>query len=256
MRTQRLRDITCLIAQEEMVPFSTLCQKFGMSSATMRRDLSDLESQGLIKRVHGGARSVQIGPIVSEPPYNKRLVQNVKEKRRIAQHAMGYIHNGDIIFLDSSTTMSELAKLLALSDLKIMVITNDIHIGCILQDCRNIELLIIGGLVRSTFYSTRGIFAENMLSQLRANTFFMAVDAIHPEYGARIFHVDEINCKRLMIERSREQYVLCDHTKFYESAALQVCPITSINKIITNDALEDEVLDRFKQFNHLEIIRV
>jgi DeoR/GlpR family transcriptional regulator of sugar metabolism len=256
MRTQRLRDITCLITQEEMVPFSKLCQKFGMSSATMRRDLSDLERQGLIKRVHGGAHAVQIKPDVSEPPYSKRLVQNVREKKRIAQHAMGYIHDGDIIFLDSSTTMCEVANLLALSNLKVMVITNDIHIGCTLQDCQNIELLIIGGFVRSTFYSTRGIFAENMLNQLRANTFFMAVDAIHPEHGARIFHVDEINCKRLMLERSQAQYVLCDHTKFYESAALQVCPITSIHKIITDNALGDEVLTGFKHYNHLEIIRV
>jgi DeoR/GlpR family transcriptional regulator of sugar metabolism len=256
MKTQRLLELTNHIMREEVVSLAKLCEIFGTSSATMHRDLNDLESQGLIKRVHGGARSANSKANVFEPPYAKRMVQNVKEKKRIADYAMNYIHDGDTIFLDSSTTVGELANCIALSNLKIMVITNDIHIGCILQDCPNIELLIIGGLIRSSFYSTRGVFAENMLTQLRANTFFIAVDAIHPQHGARIFHVDELNCKHLMLERSQKHYVLCDHTKFFESAAVQICPITSINAIITDNDLGDEVAGSFRQFIDLELIRI
>jgi DeoR/GlpR family transcriptional regulator of sugar metabolism len=253
MRIQRLQEIVEVVTKEELISFSTLCKKFGASSATIRRDLQTLESQGLIKRVHGGAQAIKSKTNILESPYNKRLTQHIEEKRLIAKLAMQDIHDGDTLFLDSSTTICELATFLAKSNLKIMAITNDIHVGNILQDHPTIELLIIGGLIRSSFYSTQGIFAETMLSQLQADIYFMGVDAIHPQHGACIYHIAELNCKRLMIEHSQKHYVLCDHTKFMKQEGIQICPISSIDKIITDDKLDTDIVKTFKQISNLTL---
>ena len=256
MRAQRLQEIAEFINHQDVVSFSILCNRFKTSTATMRRDLRDLDQQGLIRRVHGGAHSVHNGKQhVFEAPYQRRLVLHVEEKKRIAKEALKLIHDNDVIILDATTTTCELANLLAMSNLKIMVITNDLYIGCLLQEHQNIELLMIGGLVRSSFYSTKGVFAEHMLDQLNADKLFMGADGVHPDNGIRIFHVDEINIKRRMLASSRERYLLCDHTKFTESAVLQVCPADEVNCIITDNKLDDDLIAPFEKYRDLKIIK-
>lgn len=252
MRMQRLNNIVQYVNQHGAVSFSTLCRQFNISSATMRRDLKALEEENRLKRVHGGARSIQDKQTFFETPYQKRLFQNVEEKKRIAREAFRGIQNNEVIILDSSTTNCELANLLAYSELKIMVITNDIHIGCILQEHPSIELLQVGGLIRPTFYSTMGHFAEDMLKQINAGKVFLGVDAIDAEIGGSIFHLDEANCKQLMIRQAKKRIVLCDHTKFNGTAVSPICPIDKIDQIITDSDIEQRFIDEFSRHRHIK----
>jgi len=221
----------------------------------MRRDLKELGDQGLIEKVHGGAKPV-IGNHTVEPPYIKRMFMNVEEKIRIAKAAMGLIAEKDIIILDSSTTTTELAKLLAKSDIKIVVITNDTQIAGLLTYTPNIDVVLIGGSIRKGFYSALGPFSENMWKEFHASKLFLGVDAIDTELGIMGYLIDEIKSKQVMIEQTKSRIILADHTKFSASSLIQICDIEKIDTIITGVELDEAIADQYRQFTHLELIRV
>lgn len=255
MRAKRLQEIVDYVNRERAVAFSTLCQHFSTSPATMRRDLKTLEDEGQIERVHGGARSLHVRMTEEDYRYPQRRVRNVEEKQCIARRALEEVKNGDSIILDSSTTVYELAGLLAAGDLRISVITNDIMVCTLLQDHPSIELICVGGIIRTGSSHATGVFAEGILKQLHADKVFLGVDSVDAETGGFVCHVDEVKCKQLMVRQTRSCILLADHTKFLQSGLVSVCSIQEIGKIITDNALDEEIAREFRGHKHLELIR-
>ncbi len=248
MRSDRIQKLLSYIDQHGYVSFSDLCHEFKVSSATMRRDLTTLAQKGLIERMHGAVKSM-IDDQKYEPPYSERINMNLEEKRRIVERAMTEIKNGDSIILDSSTTVCELAKLLANSSLSITVMTNDIEIAYILAPHPTIELITVGGYIRKGYYTSTGFFAENLWKELHADKLFLGVDAVDPKYGMMNYRIEEMSCKRLMIERAKECVVLCDHTKFTASAVLQICPFDKVDKVITGTELDSSIMSGMRRID-------
>ena len=234
----RAKELLEYINKHGYASLSELCREFQVSSATMRRDLTELDERGLVTRMHGAVKS-KIDEQMHEPPYAERINMEIQEKKRIAQRAFREIREGDSIILDSSTTVVELAKLLAQSTLPITVITNDIEIAYILAPHPIIELICVGGYIRKGYYTSIGFFAENLWQELHADKLFMGVDAVNPEYGMMNYRIEEISCKKLMLKHSKQHFVLCDHTKFAASAVLQICPSSEVDLLITGAELSD-----------------
>ncbi len=233
----RSKELLEYINQREYASMAELCQEFQVSSATMRRDVTDLAQRGLITRLHGAVKS-KMGEQTEEPPYSERINMETEEKRRIAQRAFQEIHDGDSIILDSSTTVAELARLLAQSSLHVTVMTNDIEIAYLLAPHPIIELICVGGHIRRGYYTSIGFFAENLWKELHADKLFMGVDAVNGEYGMMNYRIEELSCKKLMLERAKQHIVLCDHTKFSSSAVLQICPVSAVDLLITGAELD------------------
>lgn len=254
MRVKRLQDIVSFVNKNTIVSFEELSKEFDVSSATIRRDLKELYEKGLIEKFYGGVRSVSLEQNM-ELPLNKRFTLNLDEKKRIADHAFSIIKENDIIILDSSTTVIELAKKLTECTMNIVAITNDAYIAYILALNSHIDLILVGGSVRHGYYTSLGLFSEMMWKQLHANKLFLGVDAISPKLGALGFQIEEVRSKKLMLECSEECIVLCDHTKFSASAVLDICPITQIDMVITGRELEDSILKNYGAQKDLEIIR-
>lgn len=255
MRVKRLQDIVSYVNKNEIVSFDELSREFDVSSATIRRDLKELYEKGLIEKFYGGVRSVSLEQNL-ELPLNKRFTLNIDEKKRIAEYAQSLIKENDIIILDSSTTVIELAKQLIECSMNIVVITNDAYIAYILALNSHIDLILVGGSVRQGYYTALGLFSEMMWKQLHANKLFLGVDSINPKLGALGFQIEEVRSKKLMLECSEECIVLCDHTKFSASAVLEICPINRIDKVITGSELEDSILKNYNIQKNLEIIRI
>lgn len=255
MRLSRLQKTVDYINEVGVVTFSDLCNRFNISSATLRRDLKELSDQGLIEKVHGGAKSVNNNHTI-EPPYFKRMFMNVEEKIRIAKRALSLIQENDIIILDSSTTTTELAKLIAKTDLKIVVITNDAQIACLLTFSSSIDVVLIGGSIRKGFYTALGPFAESMWQQIHATKLFLGVDAIDPVLGIMGYLIEEIRSKQVMLERSSNHIILGDHTKFLATSLIQICPVSQVDLIITGEELDENIVKEYEIFSSLEIIRV
>lgn len=241
----RSKELLEYINRNEYVSLSELCKEFHVSSATMRRDIASLAERGLITRLHGAVKS-KIDEQKDEPPYAERINMEIEEKRKIAQRAFLEIRDGDSIILDSSTTVVELARCLSQSSLRITVITNDVEIAYILAPHPIIELICVGGYIRKGYYTSIGYFAESLWKELHADKLFMGVDAVNPQYGMMNYRIEELSCKKLMLEHSNKHFVLCDHTKFSSSAVLQICPSSSVDLLITgtelNPSLEQDMV--------------
>lgn len=233
----RANEILEYVDRKGYVSLSELCREFRVSSATMRRDLTSLAERGQITRLHGAVKS-KLDEQKEEPPYAERINMEIEEKQKIARRAFQEIRDGDSIILDSSTTVVELARLLAQSSLNVTVITNDVEIACLLAPHPIIELICVGGYIRKGYYTSIGSFAENLWRELHADKLFMGVDAVNPEYGMMNYRIEELSCKKLMLSHSKQHFVLCDHTKFASTAVLQICPTSDIDLLITGTELD------------------
>lgn len=251
-RKYRILDV---INQRGYARFADLCTEFDVSAATMRRDLVSLDQEGLIHRVHGGAKSIH-SP--AEQPNvlstHERSILAPQEKVQIAQCAFQMLHNGDSIILDDSTTCLELAKIIASSKLTLNIITNSFDIALLLQEHLMIELFFIGGIVHKTTAATYGSIAEQIARSLNCNILFAGADAVHPEKGFLNNRLNIIPLKQAMIGASSQTIVLADHTKFNRSAMMQIAPFDAIDYVITDDQLTDDVYNAFGKYKS-QIIR-
>ena len=186
IREQRISYICSELQQKGIVSIAELTHAMQTSRSTIRRDLSDLEAQGLLKCIWGGAVSLS-KQMAYEPPFNTRRDLCVDEKRRIASRAMELVVDNATILLDSGTTSYELAKQLAGSR-HINVATNDLNSAMALAANADISLFILGGTLRPNHYSVNGLFTEEMIRQLHADMAFLSVDAIDLSGSDELFH--------------------------------------------------------------------
>ncbi len=254
MYTSRLKELLEYINKNTTVSLSELSTVFSVSGATIRRDVARLDEMGMVERFHGIVKS-KIYAQRDEPPYDVRVNMYLEEKIRISENAFQSINDGDSIFLDSSTTVLELAKLLSNSNKNITVITNDIQIAYILSPHPVIDLVVVGGTIRKGYYTSIGFLAENLWKDLYADKLFLGVDAISPQLGMMNYRVEELPCKKLMLSNSKYHTVLCDHTKFSTSAVLKICDFADIDLVITGTELDASIISNIPK-NIMNIVMV
>jgi DeoR family fructose operon transcriptional repressor len=215
-----------------------LCQQFKVSSATIRNDLRDLETAGLLIRTHGGAMvKTKTG---LEPDMSVRKVQNLEEKKRIAEAALHLVEDGDTIILDTGTTTYELARLLA-QKRDITVVTNDLPIALLLEDYESVRVVVIGGMIRRKFHCTvaSSFSGMNALSDLTVDKAFMAVNGFSLEKGASTPDLNHSETKKFMISIAARVVLLFDSTKMGRNSFAIFAPPEKIDAIVT-DFLQDE----------------
>lgn len=178
------------------------------STATMRRDLTYLESKGLLKRIHGGAT---VDQIEQEEDYSDKSVKNLSKKLKIAQKASKLIEDGDTIFIDAGTTTYEMMPFIKASD--ITVVTNSITL--IDQLVRNgHDTHVLGGRVKPT---TKAVVGYDVVNKLREFTFdkcFIGANAVDSHQGYSTPDEDEAHIKKTAIGQSKRAFVLADCSKF------------------------------------------
>ena len=234
----RHEDILALIQEYTFLKVEDACSRLGVSPATVRRDFAEMEQLGLLKRVTGGA-------IGTEKQNAEELGNpNLSEKRRIAEKAVSLVSPGDTLFLDSGSTNTEIAKLLS-TRRDISVITNSITIAYLLDHSpNNISVFICGGNIGDGSYpaSIVGPAAEVMISQFRANTFFMGAYSVHPEFGVTDPYVLAAGIKRKMIQSATRTILVADYTKFGKTSKSVVCSLDQVDRVITDDKVDGEVV--------------
>lgn len=250
LKEERLESILEYVNKNKYASFMELSKNYGISKATIRRDLEQLSETGKISITRGGAASKSKGTKY-ELPYLAKQKCFHDEKVRIARAACRHILPGETIIIDSGTTSFEMTPFM--SDLKdVTVATNDTMIASNLTDCPGLSVCVVGGSLRMGFYTMYGYIAEYTIKQIRVDKAFIGVDAIDPHYGLMITNFDEIALKRSIIETAKEVIVLCDHSKFKSVAFVNICPINVISRIITDDGLDPEVQRQFVE-NGIEV---
>jgi DeoR family fructose operon transcriptional repressor len=216
-----------------------LCQQFKVSSATIRNDLRDLETANLLIRTHGGAMvKTKTG---LEPDMSLRKVQNLDEKRRIAEAALRLVEDGDTIILDTGTTTYELARLLG-QKRDLTVVTNDLPIALLLEDFESVRVVVVGGMIRRKFHCTvaSSFSGMNALSDLSVDKAFMAANGFSLEKGASTPDINHSETKKLMISIAAKVILLFDSSKMRRNSFAIFAPLDRIDAIITDSIHEDE----------------
>ncbi|MDR3472973.1 MAG: DeoR/GlpR family DNA-binding transcription regulator [Devosia sp.] len=211
-----------------------LADAVGASLATIRRDLTALERQGAVDRVHGGARIAEGSSV--EMAFQERAKRNLAAKRAIAASAYELLVPHATVFLDAGTTVLQLARLIRVNPLPLRIFTNGLAVAQEFLNIPNLEVALLGGQLRSENASTVGPQAEAMLETLWFDQLFLGVSAIGSD-GA-IYSVDaaEANLNRRMLTRAAQKFLLADSSKFGTMATYRVGPLTEA-RIVTDAGL-------------------
>ncbi len=235
MIKNRHRDLIELLKRKPFMTIEELCQQLDVSPATVRRDLSLLESEGEILRLNGGAMYIDKDGVERE----MTSFPHFEEKTRIAKAAAALVKEGDTLFIDAGSTTQLIAQQL-MNHTNITVITNSLEIAYQLntkKDRREISVIICGGtLGEGNSHSIAGPVAEKMISMFRANICFLSTAGFDIKQGVTDPHLTLTRVKQNMIEHSNKVYLVTDHSKFGVINTAFVCPLEKITHIITDAA--------------------
>ncbi len=244
---ERHQIILRLLKEKNVVKIQEIMELTDTSESTIRRDLSQLEDQKFLKRIHGGASRLQ-GKL-QEPSMVEKSSKNLQEKRMIAQYAASLVEAGDCIYLDAGSTVIEMIGYLPLKE--IVVVTNGLmHIAPLLN--KGISTYLIGGLAKPNTNAFIGRGALASLDLYRFDKCFMGVNGIHPQFGFTTPDQEEALVKQKAISLSREAFVLADNTKFAEISFAKISEIHEAS-IITNE-LEDETEKQYVNRTTIKVV--
>lgn len=237
---QRRRAIRGLLQEEPHVKVAELARRFGVSSVTVRSDLTALDDIGALVRVHGGAlpRSES-----EELPIDIKQNFHRTEKARIAAAALEHIQDGQTIILDSGTTTAELARLIrGLKFESLNVITNALNIAVLLASASFINLIIPGGMLRRRSWSLAGPPAENAIKDLQADLLFLGVDSLDPDVGLMTPHVLEAQLNAQMIRIAQRVIAVTDSSKLLRRNLSVISHVDQVDLLITDSGADARVI--------------
>lgn len=219
------------------VLIETLCASLGASVATIRRDLEELEGRSLLKRVRGGA--VPIGPLFYEPfrndvSFQDKIASFADEKRRIARAAAALVQAGQTVAVSGGTTTTEVIR--SLKVLRgISIVTNTINVAMELSNCKDIEVIVTGGVLRGSWFTLVGPIANASTEMVFADIMFLGVDGIDAKQGLTCTNPSEAEVLRKLAQHARRKVVVADHSKLGHVSKFLLCPTSEIDTLITDD---------------------
>jgi DeoR family fructose operon transcriptional repressor len=236
---ERQLRIRQMLETRDFLDVETLCRALKASEASVRRDLSALENEGVLKRVYGGAVPVQ-----TSGDYAVETVRQSDEKSHIARLTADLIEDGQTVILDGGSTAAAVAK--ALSTKSIHIITNSLPIAEVLESFRNIELTLTGGYLDPRIRVMLGPSCEQMLSSIRADAVIMGIGGI-TESGFSNNNTLVVGSEKKMIEVADKVIIVADHTKFGRGAMFQVAPLSSADFVVSDSVLAPEYLELLRR---------
>lgn len=201
------------IEKEGFIKNTEMAQQLQTSISTIRRDLQELEDNGLVHRIHGGAKGVT--PLLHEDSMHEKATKNPLEKQKIARLAAKYVEPNDVIFLDAGSTTFEMIPFLR--DSSITVVTNSvIHASALAE--QQITTIILGGVIKSNTRAIINTTAFEQLQSLRFDQAFIGTNSISAEFGYATPDIEEAHIKQLAMKNSQHSFILADHSKFGQSS--------------------------------------
>ncbi len=237
--TRRTNERRWAIVQEvqrrQQISVAELSQQLGVSKVAIRRDLEYLEQSGLLRRVHGGAQA--IAPSGQLSVFEARLLQNTETKQALSQAAAALIRPGDVVFLDSGTTVLEVAR--QLPDLLVeggifTVVTRSLMIAAELRTQRRIRLIVIGGVYVHDFDDFVGSQVEQALLEIHADILFMGTDGVSLERGLTTDNVLEAGLYRAMARCAEQVVVVTDSSKIGVDKVQTTLDFRNVHTFVTD----------------------
>ncbi|MDB5002064.1 MAG: regulatory protein DeoR [Mucilaginibacter sp.] len=237
--TDRHQFILEKLKKEGKVNIIELVEEMAVSGVTIRKDLKLLEDKNLLFRTRGGG-SINNPYAIDRPIYEKEFI-NSDEKKKIARAAIELIGQTDSIMIGSGTTVFEMARTLH-PNTHLTVITPALKVGLELSNRPNVEVLQLGGLIRSNSSSVAGGHAIRVLSEISCSILFIGVDGIDVDFGISISNLSEASLNQKMIDTAQTVVILADSTKFGRRGLGRICGFEQVQYIITDSKVSKSTI--------------
>ncbi|MGB7191464.1 MAG: DeoR/GlpR family DNA-binding transcription regulator, partial [Acidobacteriaceae bacterium] len=245
------------LQESGLVAVDVLSEHLRVSVVTIRRDLDLLEQQGLLRRTHGGAASIE--PLFYEPfkkdrSFQAQVERQANEKRRIGRAAAALITPGETIAITPGTTTAEIIRGIPLNS-KITVVTNTANIAMELSKRKDVSVFVTGGHLHGDWFSLVGPSAIRSLDNMLIHTMFIGADGIDAQWGLSCFSSDEAELNGTMVRHARRHIAVADHTKFGVVANWRICETGELQTLITDTDATPEMIAPFQKLG-IEVVRV
>ena len=220
------------------VSVNELAERFGVSTVTVRKDLEVLERRHLLRRVRGGAVSVEAG---DEGAFEMRLRHSREDKQAIARAVAPLVRDGDVIAIDSSTSTFYLAKEL-LGRRNLVVITNGLRHAMLFMEESTAMVLLTGGMVRRSAGSVVGPIGDTLAGRGRITAGFFGVIGVSTTHGLMDISAEEAHTKQYMAQACDQVYGLFDSSKVDGFGLHSFAPTASITAMYTDDGVDPAVV--------------
>lgn len=220
------------IRQNHSASVAELSRHFFISETSIRRDLQKLERLGLIHKTYGGAVLVENNNEVISLEARQQIQKEAKVS--IARKASGLIKDGDVIFLDSSSTA--LAMVPFLTHLNhLSVITNGLRVANALAEYAQFKVYVLGGLLNTRTFSMRGALACQLVGDMYANHLFVSPKSVDFKGNVYCADEEEAHVRKLMMERSESTILLCSQKKLDQYSSFRLCKLNEVDTIVVED---------------------
>lgn len=245
---ERQNKIVELVLERGRLDISAICEMFDVSEMTARRDLNELDRQGLLRRVHGGAIA-NLGRSY-EPSFQTRSVKNQEAKTAIGLKAAELIYDGDSIALDVGTTTLEIVPGLR-GKRNLTIVTSCLQIATKVVDQIPLDiaarLILTGGIIRPRELSMIGPIPEHVYQELHVDKAFIGIGGISLEDGFTEYNIEDTQIKRLLFHNAREKIVVADGAKFGVTTFASVAPLTAVDKIVTDKSAPMQMIEKIRK---------
>ncbi len=238
--TIRRGDIVDMARQDGFVSIEQLAERFQVTPQTIRRDINDLCEQGVLERLHGGAR---LPSSTENLAYPERQVLFSEEKRRIAQLVAAHVPHHASLFINLGTTTEAIAEAL-LHHHGLSVVTNNLNVASTLAANPDFRVIIAGGQVR---HHDRGIVGEatlDLIRQFKVDIGIIGISAIEEDGGLFDFDYREVRVAKAILENSRKVFLAADHSKFGRNAMVRLGRIDQVDCFFTDKPVPAPLAER------------
>ena len=234
-QAQRIHKVQELFAREEFVNFEDLCEKFSASKSSIRRDLIELEAKGVLRRVHGGAISLQVRDEGLD--FNRLSVSYHDEKARIGRMAASLVQDRETVILGGGSSVVEVAR--NLTERPIQVVTNSVPVAQVFWESKQVEVTLTGGYVYPRLGVQLGPICERMLHSVSADILIMGIMGV-TKSGLSDSNSLIVESIRAMIQCARKVVIVADRSKFGRDAMIHVADLADIDQVVTDKDLDQE----------------
>lgn len=237
---ERRQGLLQQVEENGVVKTSDLSKKYNVSQMTIRNDLNVLAQQGHLEKIHGGAIAQRW--LSKEPSYSEKVLLHPQQKRDIGREAARIIEEGMAVFIGNGSTTMEIIRHLP-RDRRFRVFTNSLNHALEMTAYENIEVFVIGGILRGSSLAMVGRLARQALQGIYFDIALLGVNGLSLTRGLTIPSLEEAEIMTDVISQSQRTIIVADHTKFGVVTHGKIADIADIDTIITDSGLEPRFRD-------------
>jgi DeoR/GlpR family transcriptional regulator of sugar metabolism len=245
MLNERQNRILKILGKDDQTAVRELADRLNVSSVTIRQDLNYLESEGLLKRVHGGAVMKDADDIAN------RMGINYDKKLRIARKAASYVNDGETILIESGSANALLARELLKKN--VTIITTNVYIARQFRKNEQARIILLGGMYQHESESLVGKITKACIDQVNFDKSFIGIDGYTTKTGFTLRDLFRAEISSYIIRKSKEVFVVSDSSKFGKTELTNICFSCDIHHVATDTDLDKQFIDEFKH-NGVDLI--